>query len=130
MSCHRALSVPKSVKLAPLRAAYAAARPIRWVRVHMLPDYAYFDHSVHVAAGVGCVSCHGRVDRMKVVHQVMPLSMSWCLECHRDPTPHLRPRGQVTNMDWTREKSGYDPAKDPSRTRALAPPLHCSGCHR
>ena len=73
---------------------------MRWVRVHKLADYAYFNHAAHVHAGVGCVSCHGRIDQMEVVHQEKPLSMGWCLDCHRNPGPHLRPLDEVTNMRW------------------------------
>jgi hypothetical protein len=91
-----------------VRESWAADRPIPWVRVHNLPDYVYFDHSAHLAAGVGCESCHGRVDQMPEVRQVEPLSMSWCLDCHRDPAP----RTTFTNG------------------RPVHPPLHCSGCHR
>jgi hypothetical protein len=127
MNCHT-LVLKDSLKLAPVRASFASGEPLAWIKVHMLPQYAYFDHSVHVAAGVGCASCHGRVDQMKVVQQVAPLSMSWCLDCHRDPTPNLRPASEVTNMSWTR--ASYDPARDPARTRKLDPPKHCSGCHR
>jgi hypothetical protein len=96
-----------SPKLAPLRAAYygteqvPAGLPIPWVRVHDLPGYAYFNHSAHVTRGVGCVECHGRVDKMDVVQQAKPLSMGWCLECHRNPGPRLRPADQITNMSWT-----------------------------
>jgi hypothetical protein len=129
MNCHH-LVLKDSPKLAPIRASHASGRPVKWVRVHMLPDYAYFDHSVHLAAGVGCASCHARIDQMKIVHQAEPLSMSWCLECHRRPDPHLRPVGQITNMKWDAIKAGYDPNKDPERRRKLAPPIHCSGCHR
>jgi hypothetical protein len=98
--------------------------------VHQLPDYAYFDHSAHVAAGVGCASCHGRVDRMVVVEMDQPLSMSWCLDCHRDPEPNLRPLDQVTNMNWDPSTEAYDPKRDPQRKRQVNPPQHCSGCHR
>jgi hypothetical protein len=130
IGCHEKLILPESIKLAPLRAAYAADQPVPWIKVHMLPDYAYFDHSVHVAAGVGCVSCHGRIDQMKVVAQSKSLSMGWCLDCHRNPTPNLRPVAQVTNMAWTPGPEGYSPAQDPHRTRTPQPPTTCSGCHR
>jgi hypothetical protein len=100
--------------------------------VHLLPDYAFFNHSAHVAAGVGCISCHGRVDRMdeRGVQLVKPLSMSWCLSCHRNPWPNLRPTDQVTNMEWDGKAAGYDPHQDPTRLRDPKPPVHCSGCHR
>jgi hypothetical protein len=130
MACHEKLILPESLKLAPVRTAFASRDPVPWVRVHMLPDYAYFDHSVHLAAGVGCATCHGRIDQMKTVHQHAPLSMSWCLGCHRDPNPNLRPTGEITNMAWDAAKAKYDPNKDSNRTRKLAPPTHCSGCHR
>ena len=127
MNCHT-LVLKDSLKLAPVRSSFASGAPIEWTKVHMLPQYAYFDHSVHVAAGVGCVSCHGRIDQMKVVQQVAPVSMSWCLECHRNPTPNLRPVSEVTSMTWHDRE--YDPDRDPARTRKLDPPRHCSGCHR
>ncbi|MBI5512424.1 MAG: cytochrome c3 family protein [Deltaproteobacteria bacterium] len=100
-----------------------AQAAIPWVRVHRLPDHAYFDHSVHVTAGVGCVECHGRVDRMEVVRQEQPLSMGWCLDCHRDPTGRLRPPSEVTNMNW-------EPSGPTQQARPVRPPQTCSGCHR
>lgn len=129
INCHD-LVLKTSPKLAVVRASNADGRPIQWTKVHMLPDYAYFDHSAHLAAGVGCKSCHGRIDQMKVVQQVEPLSMAWCLECHRGPYSRLRPVAEITNMAWNRQLSGYDANTDPERRRKLNPPLHCSGCHR
>lgn len=129
MNCHANVATD-SPRLALVRQAYETGDPIPWVRVHMLPEHAHFDHAVHVAAGVGCTSCHGRIDQMEVVYQAEPLSMSWCLDCHRNPEPHLRPRSEVTNMAWEGQASGYDPAADPHRMRDLNPPQHCSGCHR
>lgn len=130
MGCHKTLILPKSVPLAPMRLSWAADKPIPWIRVHQLPDFAYFDHSVHLAGGVGCASCHGRIDQMAVVSMDQPLSMSWCLECHRNPKPNLRPFKEITNMAYDPKKAGYDPDKDPLRKRKVQPPLHCSGCHR
>ena len=76
-------------------------KPIPWVRIHNTPDYAYFDHSVHIKANVGCVSCHGRIDEMEVVKQVEPLTMGWCLDCHDEPEKHVRPLHVApTNMSW------------------------------
>ncbi len=95
MNCHAAIR-KESEKLIPVRASYATGMPIPWVRVHDLPDYVYFNHSAHVRRGVGCVSCHGRVDTMEVVYQAEPLSMGWCLDCHRNPERHLRPVEFVT----------------------------------
>jgi hypothetical protein len=129
MNCHKAVKTD-SVALEPIRHSYSNDVPVEWVRVHMLPDYAFFDHSVHVAAGVGCTSCHGRIDQMVKVTQSEPLSMGWCLECHRNPTPNLRPRDKVTDMSWDSALAGYNPHTDPLRQREVNPPQHCSGCHR
>ncbi len=129
MNCHKLIK-PESERLAPVRESFETGEPIRWNRVHLLPDLAAFDHAPHVAAGVGCNKCHGRIDQMDVVEQKEPLSMSWCLDCHRDPGPQLRPRDQVTNLAYNEH---YDPDSDPKRKRKLdelVPPLHCSGCHR
>lgn len=129
MNCHTNVGGEVNA-LETVRAAYETGEPLEWVRVHMLPDYAYFDHSVHVAAGVGCASCHGRIDQMPVVRQQEPLSMGWCLDCHRNPEPNLRPRSEVTNMAYDPAAAGYDPAEDPERSREMVPPQHCGGCHR
>jgi hypothetical protein len=108
-----------------LRREAAADRSIPWVRVHLLPDYAFFNHQVHLATGVGCSQCHGRVDRMDRVYQAEPLSMRWCLDCHRAPLPRLRPVAEVTRMGYRGPRG-----QDPGLRRRLSPPLHCSGCHR
>ncbi len=127
MNCHSKVKTD-SPKLELVRNSAKTGEPIAWVRVHQLPDYAYFDHSVHVAAGVGCATCHGRIDEMETVRLHSPLSMAWCLECHRNPAPNLRPFDEVTNMEF--DTASYDPATDTDRHRELVPPEHCSGCHR
>jgi len=139
MNCHSQVKTD-SPKLAPIRESYETGKPVEWVKVHQLPDYAYFNHSVHVKAGVGCESCHGRVDTMDVVYMAEPLSMGWCLDCHRNPAPHLRPLDKVTEMGWNDKQQelrdqgsaeAYDPSQDPDRTGMFVnPPEHCSGCHR
>ncbi len=92
-----------SAQLQALYASYESGEPVEWVKVHDLADYAYFNHSAHVNKGVSCYSCHGRVDKMDGagVWQVHPLSMGWCLDCHRAPEQHLRPLDQITNQEWT-----------------------------
>ena len=111
-------------------------KPIEWVKVHLLPQYAYFNHAVHTRANIGCASCHGRVDEMEIVRQVEPLSMGWCLECHRDPTPHIRPADvSPTNMTWAADAASIAAAKQLLEARdgqlpALNPPTYCSACHR
>lgn len=124
MNCH-SLVRTDSARLAPVRNSWESNRPIEWVRIHRLPDHAYFNHSVHLSAGVGCATCHGRIDQMEVVRQDQPLSMSWCLDCHRNPGPNLRPVDQITNMQWQ-----PDPAQPVRPARAVNPPQNCSGCHR
>jgi hypothetical protein len=128
MNCHKVIKTDSEL-LAPIRtAAESPDDPVEWSRVHLLPDFVYFDHGVHMAAAVGCVDCHGRIDQMVTVHQAKPMSMAWCLRCHRDPEPNLRPRDKVTDMTWTQEDH---PEFDPTaRDRAVSPPEHCSGCHR
>ena len=129
MNCHKVV-LRDSEKLAPLHESVATGRPIRWVRVHNLPDYAFFNHSVHVRAGVGCVSCHGAVDKMVEITQVEPLSMGWCLDCHRNPAPHLRPTEDVTNMEWFPPRDHAEFAARMIEEKKLQPPVDCSGCHR
>lgn len=124
MGCH-ALVKQDSPKLALLRDSWKSGKPVPWVRVHKLPDHVFFDHSAHVAVGVGCVNCHGRVDQMDVVRLDQPLGMGWCLECHRDHVPNLRPRSEITNMTWRAGSDGAELAR-----ADLQPPTHCSGCHR
>ena len=129
MNCHQLVKAD-SPFLEPVRESWKTGRPVQWQRVHILPDYAFFNHSVHVAAGVGCVSCHGRIDQMEKVTQDQPLSMSWCLSCHRNPEPFLRPVAEVTNMEWDAKAAKYLASADPARKRQPQPPEHCSGCHR
>lgn len=129
MNCH-VLVLPESEKLLPVRESWSTGTPIPWVKVHKVPDYAYFDHSAHLRAGVGCASCHGRIDEMEVVYQAETLSMGWCLECHRDPDMSLRPMDQVTNMNWTPPADQRDFAAKIKSERNINPPTNCSGCHR
>ena len=129
MNCHKLVGRDRPT-LQPIRDSAASGFPMRWVRVHELPDYAYFNHSVHVHAGVGCVACHGRVDQMEVVRLEAPLSMGWCLDCHRNPGPHLRPVDEVTNMRWIPPPDQAAWAQTTITERHLQPPVDCSGCHR
>jgi len=129
MNCH-AVVKRDSEALAPIRASFSSGQPMRWIRVHQLPDFVFFPHFMHVRAGVGCVECHGRIDTMEVVTQAQPLSMGWCLECHRDPAPHLRPTEQVTNMRWQAPENQREVGQKIIEAKHLAPPVNCSGCHR
>lgn len=100
MSCHSQIW-SDSPTLKPVRDSLANGTPIRWNRVHNLPDFVYFNHSIHVNKGVGCVTCHGRVDQMPLTWKAQSLQMSWCLDCHREPERYIRPREKVFDMDWT-----------------------------
>ena len=129
MNCHVRVK-PQSVKLEKVRDSYVTGQSIPWVKIHRLPDYVYFNHSAHVTAGVSCVVCHGRIDQMAEVKQVKPLNMGWCLDCHRNPAPNLRPLDQVTNLAWKPDRSPNDIGWEIIRARHLNPPQNCSGCHR
>jgi hypothetical protein len=132
MTCHSQLFTTAPV-LAPLRAAFAGRRTLSWNRVYDLPDFVYFDHSIHIAKGIGCSSCHGRVDEMPLTERQAPLSMQWCLGCHRNPEDYLRPPSQVFNMRWRRPPN----QRELGQRLRLFYHLHstrlltsCSTCHR
>ncbi len=100
MTCHSQIFT-EAAALAPARESLASGAPISWRRVKALPDYVYFDHSIHIAKGVGCTTCHGQVDQMPLTLQAEPMTMGWCLDCHRDPAPHLRKPEQVFADSWS-----------------------------
>jgi hypothetical protein len=131
MTCHSELYT-QTAMLAPVRESLADRQPLRWAKVNKLPDYVYFDHSIHIAKGVGCSTCHGAVDQMPLTRQSAPLTMGWCLKCHRDPAPNLRDAADVFDPDWS------PPADQTTRGEALLLHNHidiqhlsdCSVCHR
>ena len=131
MTCHSQLFV-NSPLLTPVRESFASGQPIRWNRVHDLPDYVYFDHSVHVEKGVGCSTCHGRVDDMPLVWKDQTLFMQWCLNCHRHPEANLRPAAQIYDFDWKpgsgQLQAGATLAKDNHLDTAHL--TNCSVCHQ
>jgi len=129
MNCHSMVR-KESEKLIPVRESYATGMPVEWIRVHDLPDYVYFNHSAHVRRGVGCVSCHGRIDTMEVVYQAKPLSMGWCLDCHRNPERHLRPVEFVFQLDWVPEEDQLVLGERLRETYNINPPTDCATCHR
>ncbi len=104
MNCHEQIW-NKSPKLAPVREAFFSNTPIQWEKVYKLPHYVFFNHSIHVAKGVGCATCHGRVDTMAAVEKYSSLTMGWCLECHRNPENYLRPKEEVFNLKWESPKT-------------------------
>lgn len=131
MTCHSQLYTDAEM-LAPVRASLAAGQPLAWQRANALPDYAYFDHHVHVRNGVGCTTCHGQVGEMPLMRQDAPLTMGWCLDCHRDPAGHLRPAGEIFAPTW------HPPGDQAERGDALMTTYaidttglaDCSVCHR
>jgi hypothetical protein len=129
MNCHKVI-LTDSEKLLPVRESWANNIPIKWVRVHQLPDFVYFTHAAHLHAGVGCPSCHGNIAAMEVVEQQKPLSMGWCLECHRDPVMSVRPLDQITNMTWQPPSNQSEIGAKFIQERNINPPVDCSGCHR
>jgi hypothetical protein len=160
MSCHKNVKADSPL-LAPIRDSYfgedlnkdgqlsqeedvngdgllTSGPSVPWVRIHKTPDYVYFNHAIHVNRGVSCVECHGRVDQMEVVHHDKPLSMAFCLDCHRKPENSLRPMNEVTNLAWTKETSVSSSTNidkihsglDIKHNWGVNPPLSCTGCHR
>jgi hypothetical protein len=132
MNCHRQIW-SDSAMLEPVRASWRSGQPLRWNRVYDLPGFAYFDHSIHVHKGVGCVTCHGRIDEMPLVWRANSLYMQWCLECHRAPWRHLRPREHVFDLAWQpdedQEALGRRLMKDYDVMEPTAL-TSCSVCHR
>jgi hypothetical protein len=140
MTCHSQIWTNAAL-LEPVRQSWRTQQPIQWQRIHNLPEFVYFNHSVHVAKGIGCSSCHGAVDTMPLMYQVGSLQMQWCLDCHRNPEKNIRPRSEIYNLH-------YDPTQDknlPENLRnqdALGKKLvadyhihkeqltNCSVCHR
>ena len=135
MNCHTQIWAD-SPYLEPVRESWRTGRPIEWTRVHDLPDYAYFNHSIHVAKGVGCSTCHGRIDEMPAVYQAASLQMEWCLACHRNPEKFVRPKEEVFNMQWRQENRTRE---EIAKGGELVKSYHiqdaytltsCSTCHR
>ncbi len=132
MNCHSQIWAD-SPYLEPIRESWRTGKPIEWTRVHDLPDYAYFNHSIHVNKGVGCSTCHGAVDNMPLMYQVASLQMEWCLQCHRNPEAVLRPRDKIFDMKWQpppdQAQKGAELAKS-YNIRSTAVLTSCSTCHR
>ena len=130
MTCHSQIWT-NAAMLAPVRESLAEGKPLHWKAVNVLPDYVFFDHSIHVAKGVGCTTCHGPIGRMPLTWKGATLQMSWCLSCHRDPAPNLRPRADVFDPDW--KPDGKTPSGEKLMARYGIHPASltdCSVCHR
>jgi hypothetical protein len=129
MNCHTQIATA-SQALEPLRASATAGVPLRWTRVHDLPDFAYFDHSIHVRKGVGCSTCHGRIDEMPLVRQQASLQMDWCLDCHRHPERHVRPRSAVFQMDYRAPANQLELGRQLVEEYEIERLTDCTTCHR
>ncbi len=128
MNCHK-LIWNDSPMLEPVRESFRSGEPIQWARVNDLPDFVYFNHSIHVTKGMGCVTCHGRVDKMPLLRQAVSLQMEWCLDCHRAPQDFVRPRSEILNMEWVADNQSVLGAQlvEEYNIQSL---LSCSVCHR
>lgn len=129
MNCHSQMWA-SSPMLEPVRESYRSGRSIEWTRVNDLPDFVYFNHSIHVHKGIGCETCHGRVDKMPLMWQAQPLTMEWCLNCHRHPEEYVRPREYVFAMDYRKPANQIDLGKQLVREYHIQSLTSCSTCHR
>ncbi|MEQ1860580.1 MAG: cytochrome c3 family protein [Chthoniobacteraceae bacterium] len=138
MNCHAQVQ-PQNPKLAPVRESWQTGKPIAWTQVHKSPDYVYFNHAAHVNRGVSCVSCHGDVSEMEVVHHEKSHSMDFCLTCHRNPENELRPLAEVTNLKWQATPNEGESVSEAQvrigtelkKAWNINPPdKNCAGCHR
>jgi hypothetical protein len=132
MNCHSQI-FSQAPFLEPVRASFQTGQPLKWVRVNDLPDFVYFNHSIHVAKGVGCATCHGAVDRMPLMHQDAPLTMQWCVDCHKAPENYLRPRSEVFNMNYQAPGNQLELGRKLLTEHKIAPVeqlISCSTCHR
>jgi hypothetical protein len=129
MGCHSLVwkDVPM---LEPVRESYRNDTPIEWIRVHDLPDFAYFDHSIHVAKGIGCTTCHGQVDEMPLMWRENTLNMDWCLDCHRDPAKNVRAKKDVFSVHWRPEQLTDEQRATLAKEYDLKSMINCSVCHR
>jgi hypothetical protein len=132
INCHSQIW-STSPYLEPVRDSFRNERPLRWIRVHDLPDFVYFNHSIHINKGVGCETCHGRVDRMPLMVQSASLQMEWCLDCHREPAKYVRPRAAVFQMGYRPDGDQREVGARLVREYGIADVRHmtsCSVCHR
>ena len=130
MNCHSQIWL-SSPYLEIVRASFRDDKPLQWTRVHDLPDFVYFNHSVHVKKGVGCATCHGRVDRMPLMLQKATLQMGWCLECHRNPAKYVRPRDKITDMEYQlSDRDQLEVGQRLVKEYRIQSLTSCSTCHR
>lgn len=131
MNCHSQIKTTSPL-LEVVRQSYQTGEPVPWVQIHQTPDFVFFNHSIHIARGVSCFDCHGQIDEMDTVEHAKPLSMGFCLDCHRDPAAYLRPQAEVTNLQWRAPSAEAQIAMGQKFVHDwnVKPPQSCSGCHR
>jgi hypothetical protein len=132
MTCHSQIWTDAPV-LSPVRVSLATNTPMKWSRVNDLPDYVYFNHSIHVAKGIGCSTCHGRVDQMPLTRKTQTLFMKWCLDCHRNPQKYIRPRDKIYDMTWRPEEEPHTEKASlvrQYRVDTSSRITNCGTCHR
>jgi hypothetical protein len=132
MNCHSQLFADQPY-LEPVRASFRDNKPMEWERVHDLPEFTYFNHSIHIAKGVGCSTCHGQIDNMPAVFQENTLQMEWCIACHRAPEQFIRPKSEIFNMQWQDgdiDTADREKLKVDYRIRSKEMMTSCSTCHR
>ena len=132
MNCHSQLFADQPY-LEPVRASFRDNKPLEWQRVHDLPEFTYFNHSIHVAKGVGCSTCHGQVDKMPAIYQQNSLQMEWCIGCHRAPENFIRPKSEIFNMQWQDgdiDQAERSKLKADYKIRSKETITSCSACHR
>jgi Zn ribbon nucleic-acid-binding protein len=129
MNCHSQIW-NQAPMLEPVRQSFRTDTSIRWIRVHDLPDYVYFNHSIHVAKGVGCTTCHGQVNKMPLMWQENSLQMSWCLDCHRHPERFVRPKSEVFSVNWQPPPDQVEMGRELVKEYKIQSLTSCSTCHR
>jgi hypothetical protein len=129
MKCHSHLFTDSPI-LEPVRASFREGRPLEWTRVHDLPDFAYFNHSIHIHKGIGCSTCHGRVDQMPLMWREHSLHMDWCLDCHREPERFVRPREEIYNMSWQPPPDQLAQGRKLVEEYNIQKKTDCTVCHR
>jgi hypothetical protein len=129
MNCHNQIWAD-SPMLEPVRESLRTGKSLEWQRVHNLPEFVYFNHSIHVKKGVGCATCHGRVDQMPLTRQAASLYMEWCLDCHRQPERYVRPRNEVFNLEWQPPADQWEKGRELMTAYEIKRRTDCSTCHR
>lgn len=130
-NCHK-LVWNEAPMLEPVRSSYRTGQPLEWNKVHDLPDFTYFNHSIHVAKGIGCATCHGPVQEMRLMRSAQPIQMRWCLDCHRNPEKYIRPKEEIYNMTW-KAKDQETLGRELVKAYGVRPPAEitsCGTCHR